>query len=228
MTEPELAWLACTDPHPMPAILRHRLGDRRFRLFACACCRRIWPLITSGASREAVRINERYADQMASWKEVVKARIAAELPWYESDQARYAVIAAAQKSVAASQVATVARYAVTGGVIAGVPNALKRPPQNAEALGEEIVAQSALVRDIFGPLPFRPVRILPAWLRWHDGAAVHLARTIYGERRFQDLPILADALEEAGCTDLDILSHCRQPGEHARGCWVVDLVLGNS
>jgi hypothetical protein len=52
-----------------------------------------------------------------------------------------------------------------------------------------------------------------------------LAQVIYDERRFADLPILADALEEAGCTNTDILDHCRLPGEHVRGCWVVDLIL---
>jgi hypothetical protein len=51
------------------------------------------------------------------------------------------------------------------------------------------------------------------------------ARCIYSERRFADLPGLADALEEAGCTNEDVLAHCRQPGEHARGCWVLDLML---
>ena len=55
---------------------------------------------------------------------------------------------------------------------------------------------------------------------------LNLAQAIYEERRFGDLPVLADALEEAGCTDADILSHCRGPGPHVRGCWVVDLLLG--
>ena len=64
------------------------------------------------------------------------------------------------------------------------------------------------------------------WLRWNDATVVRLAQRIYYERRFADLPILADALEEAGCTNADILDHCRRPGPHVRGCWVVDLVLG--
>jgi hypothetical protein len=55
-----------------------------------------------------------------------------------------------------------------------------------------------------------------------------MARRIYDERAFHDLPILADALEEAGCTDAEILAHCRSSGEHVRGCWVVDLVLGKT
>jgi hypothetical protein len=82
-----------------------------------------------------------------------------------------------------------------------------------------------LVRDIFGN-PFRHVSIHPAWLMWHEGAIPRLAQAIYAERAFDRLPILADALENAGCDDANILAHCRQPGEHVRGCWVVDLLLG--
>jgi hypothetical protein len=61
---------------------------------------------------------------------------------------------------------------------------------------------------------------------WNDGAVVKLAESIYTERAFDRLPILADALEDAGCTDAAVLDHCRGPGPHVRGCWVVDLVLG--
>jgi hypothetical protein len=83
-----------------------------------------------------------------------------------------------------------------------------------------------LLRDMVGPLPFRPVTIDPKWLSWNYGTIPAIARRIYDERAFHDLPILADALEDAGCTDQGILSHCRGDGPHARGCWVVDLILG--
>jgi hypothetical protein len=93
--------------------------------------------------------------------------------------------------------------------------------------GPEHAAQTQLLRDIFGPLPFRPVAVDPSWLSWNAGTVGELARVIYEERRFADLPVLADALEEAGCTEEDILGHCRQQGQvHVRGCWVVDLLLG--
>ena len=83
------------------------------------------------------------------------------------------------------------------------------------------VGQS-LLRDIFGN-PFRPVTADPSWL---TSTVVALARTIYYEWAFDRLPILADALEEAGCDDADVLTHLRGDGPHARGCWVLDLVLG--
>jgi hypothetical protein len=73
---------------------------------------------------------------------------------------------------------------------------------------------------------FHPCSLDSTWLSWHNCTAVKLAQTIYTERAFDRLPILADALEEAGCDNADLLAHCRQPGVHARGCWVVDLVLG--
>jgi hypothetical protein len=87
---------------------------------------------------------------------------------------------------------------------------------------EQGTRQSNSLRCIFGSLPFRPVTIEPAWI---TPTVKQLAGAIYEERAFDRLPILADALEEAGCTDADILNHCRQPGEHVRGCWVIDLIL---
>jgi len=86
----------------------------------------------------------------------------------------------------------------------------------------EMAAQSQLLRDIFGN-PFRPVTVDPEWL---TSTVVALARGIYDERAFDRLPILADALQDAGCETADVLDHCRGPGPHARGCWVVDLLLG--
>jgi hypothetical protein len=84
---------------------------------------------------------------------------------------------------------------------------------------------AAILRDIVGPRPFRPVAVQPSWVQWKDGTILRLAQRIYDDKRFTDLPILADALEEAGCTDADILAHCRSGGQHVRGCWVVDMLL---
>jgi hypothetical protein len=93
-----------------------------------------------------------------------------------------------------------------------------------ERIAEEDRLQCDSLRDIFGN-PFRPVTLAPAWLTSNVTA---LAQSIYTDRAFDRLPILADALEDAGCDNADILEHCRQPGEHVRGCWVVDLILGKS
>jgi hypothetical protein len=83
----------------------------------------------------------------------------------------------------------------------------------------------ALIRDIFGD-PFRPPVEFSA--EWRTSTAVALARQMYESRDFSAMPILADALQDAGCDNADILDHCRGPGPHVRGCWVVDLVLGKT
>ncbi|MBL8799437.1 MAG: hypothetical protein JNM56_36485 [Planctomycetia bacterium] len=85
----------------------------------------------------------------------------------------------------------------------------------------EPTVQCRLLRDIVGN-PFRPVEFQSAW---RTETAVSLAQAIYDERAFDRLPILGDALEDAGCDNMDILNHCREPGEHARGCWPLDLLL---
>ena len=86
--------------------------------------------------------------------------------------------------------------------------------------------QSCLLRDIAGN-PFREkVPLNSTWLEWHGGTIPNLAQWFYDNSQFTDLPVLADALEEAGCTNADMLNHCRQSGEHVRGCWVLGLILG--
>ncbi|VTT97628.1 Uncharacterized protein (Fragment) OS=uncultured bacterium PE=4 SV=1 [Gemmataceae bacterium] len=102
-------------------------------------------------------------------------------------------------------------------------NPKEHSPDWVAAYEDEEVCQAAIVRDIFGN-PFRPVAVDPAWL---TADVVALARGIYEERAFDRMPILADALQDAGCDNDDVLTHCRDASAtHVRGCWVVDLVLG--
>src|SRR5262249_51866038 len=105
-----------------------------------------------------------------------------------------------------------------------VPEDFERIDRERRAAAEmaEGKAQAALIRDIFGN-PFLPVTLNPPC---RTSIVTALAQSIYDDRAFDRLPILADALEDAGCDNADTLNHCRQPGEHVRGCWVVDLVLG--
>lgn len=93
---------------------------------------------------------------------------------------------------------------------------------------DESMAQTNLLHDIFGN-PFRPLPIIaPSMLAWNDATIAKLAKVIYDERRFEDMPILADALQDASCQNEEILSHCRGPGPHVKGCWVLDVLLGKS
>jgi hypothetical protein len=108
---------------------------------------------------------------------------------------------------------------------AGVPS--DDPTAWFSVLAAEDNAQASLLRDVIGSALCNS-SIDPLWLSWNGGTVQQLAWAIYDERRFEDLTILADALEEAGCTDADILNHCRGPGPHVRGCWVLDLLLGKN
>jgi hypothetical protein len=104
----------------------------------------------------------------------------------------------------------------------------KEMPNWNQAQGPEFAWQVDYLRDVvFNPFRLTP-RVEPTWAAANDGAARKLAEAIYAERAFDRLPILADALEEAGCADAEILSHCRTQNVHVRGCWPVDLLLARS
>jgi hypothetical protein len=228
MTEAE--WLACTDPRKMLEFLWDKASERKLRLFAVACCRRIWHLLIDKRSREAVKVAERYAEGGATDEELETASVAADTVW-EVDRKRAAKEGKwDRRSRLPYYGASAAAYNVAiplgwwGAAPAFVaPDEIAR--ETVPDSGAEGAAQCVLVWDIFGN-PFRPVVLKPSWLAWNDGIVVKLTQAIYDERAFDRLPILADALEEAGCTNPDMLNHCRQPGEHVRGCWVVDAILG--
>jgi hypothetical protein len=101
---------------------------------------------------------------------------------------------------------------------------MKYPPGSG---GPEAAREADLVRELFGN-PWHTGPVDPAWRAWNGHTVPKLAQAIYETRAFERLPILADALEEAGCTDAAILGHCRGPGPHVRGCWVLDLLLGKA
>jgi hypothetical protein len=187
------------------------------RLFASACCRTVWHLLDRSAGQEAVRVVERYADGEASMQAVEAARAAVWALPGASDPSVYMTATGPSRVY----------YATITPAHAALPHAYNAARNAAryaqEALGlPDQGVYAGLLRDLFGN-PFRPVTLNPAW---RSSAVLKLAEAIYQERAFDRLPILADALEEAGCTDAEVLSHCRGGGEHVRGCWLVDLVLG--
>jgi hypothetical protein len=218
MTEAE--WLACTDPQKMLDFLAgNEKSVRKRRLFVVACCKRVSHLLTDKGNR-AVLVAEQFADNLISPQEMHGAWTAVGFPPVPTR--RYAASAARAASCSPGYDGT------AHGAASAVNAAASEADENAHELTTtEQTAQAALLRDIFGNV-FRSMTINPHWLTWNDGTVPRLAQAIYDERRFQDLPILADAFEEAGCDNADILGHCRGPGPHVRGCWVVDLVLGKS
>jgi hypothetical protein len=208
MTEAE--WLACTDPKPMLDFLRGRATSRKLRLLAADGCRRLWGLLAE-PSRTAVGIAERYAEGQAGKAELKEAFAGA---WRAVREAGPGPGLDAAHAVAQSVYGRTSTTATTAHYVA-------RLTGRADEMGH----LCALVRCAFGN-PFRPSRIDPSWPAWNGGTVVQLAQVIYDERAFDRLPILADALEDAGCHDAGILAHCRGPGSHVRGCWVVDALLG--
>ena len=228
MTEGE--WLACTDPTEMMYVSgeQGRLTERRDRYFSCACCRRIWHLLPDEASRTAVRVAEQYLDGLASVELLDTASRAAEM--HGGSAANAAASAAFPTRELGNNGIDVAAHAADAVVYADprfIPGGADRDSAVRAGLAERS-AQADLLRDIFGN-PFRPVpRVDPTVLTWNAGTVVQLAQAIYEDRAFDRLPILADALEEAGCSDQNILVHCRSEGPHVRGCWVVDLLLGKT
>lgn len=208
MTEQE--WLACTDPGPMLEFLRDRASDRKFRLFACACCRRqVWHLL-DGRGQEAVNLADRMAQGQASLAELHITAVAMNTAFHTTHEktAKAATKAASMTLWATADATRIARH---------IRDALGQPDRNAARRD-----QVALIRDIFGN-PFYLSPIAPAWI---TQTVTGLAQAIFEEGAFERLPVLADALEEAGCTDPEMLAHCRQPGAHVRGCFVIDLLLG--
>jgi hypothetical protein len=229
MTEAE--WLACTEPKLMLTQLHgDRVdGGRQRRLLACASCRLIWHLLREEKHRKAVEVSERYADGMADLAELSTASLAAHPAGSSIVSRLVSVVAYATcfvDFVLPETVEAAVRIASLNlaNERTGVRKAAKRT-----ARSEVQARQCELMRDIFGN-PFRPAALDPAW---RTPVVVALATATYEERilpagtlDLQRLAVLADALEDAGCTDTVILAHLREPNPHVRGCWAIDLLLG--
>jgi hypothetical protein len=220
MTEQQ--WLVATYPLGVIHYLGAKASERKRNLFAAACFRRIWHLLPGPRCQEAVVILERFADGLASAEDLTGAR-----------QRAFEDLALVHNPDGNKHPSEIACVAVSSDVLldmvmdAAEATAWVHVGMPAAISGPEEQAQCCLIRDVFGN-PFKMPSIDSTWLARHGGTIPKIAQAIYEDRAFDHLPILADALEDAGCTDAAILDHCRQPGEHVRGCWVVDLLLGKS
>jgi hypothetical protein len=218
----EADWQTGADPQAMLDALGGRASDRKLRLFACACCRDVWPFLRDERSRKAVEAAERYADEEATLAEMEAAGDAA------GASSALAVQAGDRDGEAAAHAAVwaTARDATTAAHVAS--RFARRATTRDEARGvwvgarpEDERRQAALLRDLLGN-PFRPVRLDTSW---KTPEVLALARRVYDERAFDRLPELAAALERAGCSEAAVLDACRRPGPHARGSWLVDALL---
>jgi hypothetical protein len=221
----------------MLEFLRGKASERKLRLFACACCRRLSIHFKDKRSQRMVEVSELYAEGIVGADALESAFDAAaeaqEVIHWEGgdavDQSTAEAVLGLRDGLDFTQVLDGA-YEAAGAVAVSEAWAeilerggrysheeVTRASQEAEER-----AQTGLLRCIFGN-PFRPITLQVAW---RTSAVMALARAVHDERRFQDMRILADALEEVGCTDAEILRHLRGPGPHVLGCWALDRVLG--
>jgi hypothetical protein len=193
---------SCSDPRNF--LHWYGRSSRKLRLFAAACCRRFWSRLPA-AARKAVEAAERFADRSLSRKALDAAR--RKVP---------TAYAGAEGEIAQN----VAAYAAFPAAQAAAYGACEASYLLDDKAGR--AWQCALLREIFPPAD---VVVCPAWIAANDGAVGKIARAAYDQGAFDLLPVLADALEEGGYDEPRVLAHCRGPGPHVRGCWVVDALL---
>jgi mannitol/fructose-specific phosphotransferase system IIA component (Ntr-type) len=227
-------WLTCTDPVSMIGSLTNagRTAERKARLFACACCRRLWDLLRDEPDRRAVEVAERFADGLATAAELAAVRETVkeigiqgpdgrvgplwEAGWFVDPYGGAQANAGDPDAPAVLALATVLERAET---------ILDLCLPWATALGLPPMAQAELLREVF-PAPDSAGLVPPGWLAWNGGCVARLARGIYEDQAFHRLPILGVALLDAGCDNEQILAHCRAGVGHVRGCWLLDLLTG--
>jgi hypothetical protein len=223
--------------------LSGKITERKARLFAVACCRRIWSFL-GDESKQAVELAERFADGLSTREELIDdfgtLQMPSAPPRERTDKAevRAAGLARDAARFAASNKefsawmweAFLPSYYAAVAVAWSVVGGAKRSSEAAQWAAAWSQVESAeyreqlrLLRDLLGPMPFGSVNIEESWRK---PQVISAARHIYEERAFEQMPELAKALESVGCTDGEILSHCRGSEAHVRGCWILDLILG--
>jgi hypothetical protein len=218
-------------------------SDRKLRLFACACYHRLRHRLPNPQARNAVAVAEWFADGTVGTAELLRVvdslRSALDLlegSWRASRGAERIALHPEHTALALAfqvvrpEAPKAAWYASSNAYLDAAailhPYLPPSDPALSATRAAEERAQTVLLRDIFGPLLHRPMGFHPDWRTYNGDTVSNLARTIYAEQVFDRAPILADALEDAGCDNAELLGHLRGPGPHVRGCWALDLVLG--
>jgi hypothetical protein len=256
----EKKWLSTSDPVPMFDYLEGKASDRKSRLFAVACARRVTHLLTNArcrklielakqysslefegssapglsSGRDAVDLGERSADEPVDEEELnAAAERAYAFTFPASDYAACfdessgpfdTQIGATGSAAEAASYTCKQGYGLNAGALCAARAIARHRGAKDDGVPdpEELAAQCGLLREIFGN-PFRKTKPARSWL---TPSVVTLAEEIYKKSALDRMGILADALEEAGCDNAEILSHCRSQDPHVKGCWVIDLVLG--
>ncbi len=216
-------WESTTEPGRMVdrlATLPAPVGERKQRLLMCALARHLWDILPA-EGRHAVEVAERLADGACDEAERAAA--------YEAAGGALSAVYVQADCIPAKALENgpldyfVSDAVVSVTMVGDAESGLILAMPDAQADAEEAVV-CALIRDVLGN-PFAPVAFDPGW---RTEAVAVLARGMYESRDFRPMPVLADALDDAGCADPFVLAHCRGAGPHVRGCWVVDLALGKA
>lgn len=229
----EAQWLACTTHRDLLSQIERTATHRQLVLMACATCR----LLTEYEQDVDVLVAEREAGRNDATE--AEARLSRPIDrmwarvWDRHGELLRDWDAGTARLAAVCVLATdLIGWRYSGATRIGL---IERGAALSAAAGSAVMAAWSsthqrvceIIRDVAGN-PFRQASVNPEWLVGSGGLVVQLARGVYDERAFERLPILSDALEEAGCHDEAVLSHLREPGPHVRGCWALDLALGKS
>lgn len=235
----ETEWLEWIHPEYMLPVLKGNASDRKLRLLAVAACQKIshlWP--NNNESLEALLVSERFAEGEASDQERANSELSLQMAvdsafdrWnadmgHETPPAgiTYWAVRAVFSSLNSDAHKGLSDAIVSAGLALewSQDECLVAGPANWG--GFELTGPwPALIREVIG----NPFHVVDVDENWNSPDSVELAQTIYNEREFQRMIALGDILDHDDCGNQDILNHCRQPAEHVRGCWVLDLILGN-
>lgn len=253
-------WFACTNPDTLLEFTQGLVSERKYRLFAIACCRRIWHLIADEPTRRLVEVVERHIEGQASdkeWREATNVFHEARrtnLSVHSSEEYMAALVGQGLLTGEHAHIFTETYTRLAAWELRhpqATPHIQATPGHEGRAVAHLVARYTAsslhpevlhgqdcfwnsperpiqcdLLRDILGN-PFGRPAVPQTVLAWSDGVVLKMAHKIYEEGTFDLMPIMADALQDAGCSDDAVLKHCRQSGEHVRGCWVVDLLCKN-
>lgn len=231
MTEAE--WQSSREPQSMLAFLCGKVSDRALRRFLWLCARELWGAAPEKPTQVALQVVERLAESV--WPgglgptKLVVASGQAVLDCTSSDPLLSLGLATDPQNIT-----TIARSALPTGLISVLeflacigpiePSILPWRVESMAASGLSLLRQAQILRDSIH-CPIRPLYFQAVWRQRNGGACLHIARSIYDEQTFDEMPILADALMDAGCDDDAILEHCRSTEPHIRGCWLLDCIL---
>jgi hypothetical protein len=246
VTEEE--WLLCNHWRPMLDHLGDRITRRQAMLYLCAGLRTIWKWLYSDSSREVVQIFERYVDGLATEDDLRYAYWSAEAPTFgydfessfygsypqtrDSDTVKRLIRMGVFQDADIGRVETLGEEHVRDRLL-NLARAVELCPNSDGALEQRLLEHlqrekewpsAWLVREVFGN-PFRPFEMKP---EWRTADVLGLARKASDDRAYDLLPILSDAMEEAGCQNFELLTHLRGEGRHVRGCWALNSILGKS